>query len=111
MCGRLLQCGVRFPYANHTFALQIGSLRQGWGEGSGAVRLLEPSWGHLCARPPDFRPSAPSEWPAMTSGWQHAAAWLFNPSPERALATCPSPWQIKPQTEGKQDWLQEAVHV
>lgn len=28
--------------------------------------------------------------------------WLYNPSPAKALAACPSPWQIKPQTEGKQ---------
>lgn len=103
MPGRLLQPGVRIPYVPQTFALQIESLRRR--VGSGAPRLLEPSWGHLCVRPPDFRPSLCDIW------LQYAAAWLLNPSPERALATCQSPWQIKPQTEGKQDWLQESVQA
>lgn len=91
MCGRLLQYGVRIPYADHTFALQIENLKRGGARGRGRSDSRSPAGAIFV---PDFRPGAPPEWPAMTSGWQHAAAWLFNPSPERALATCPSPWQI-----------------
>lgn len=90
---------MRIPYAAHTFTVQVKSPR--WRLGSKVLRLMEPSWGHLQIFGLLTYGSmllSDQSWHVV---WQHAAAWLSNLLPERALAAYLPPLQIKPQTEGK----------
>lgn len=79
--------------------------QRAWGEGTGEWvaqthgAQLGPSLG---TQPPESQPSAPSERPVDIWCGSMPQPGCTTPHLRGPLAACPSPWQIKPQTEGKQ---------
>ena len=96
MPGRLLRHHVR------VLALPRPLPCKAWGKGTGEW-VVETHGAQLGpSRCSASWVSAQYSWETEIWCGRMPPPWLYNPSPAKALAACPSPWQIKPQTEGKQ---------